>query len=329
MPTTGRSLLRRTLQNLAIAAACPAAAAAQPTQTAEYSVTFDATWSALTHPSEYPSGPHFSGLIGATHDGSVSFWDVCQLASPGIENMSELGSKSPLSTEIQDAIAAGDADSLISGGGINPSPGSVSVSFQIDVDFPLVTLVSMIAPSPDWFVGVSGLSLLQGGDWVDDLTVALLPYDAGTDSGVSYASANQDTDPQELIMSITTLPVGNGVPLGTFIFTRVDAPTANGSPPGTAQLPERNRLYPNAPNPFNPSTTVRLDLARPDHVSLRIFDVGGRLVRTLVDARLPRQRHAFAWDGVDERGVRVPSGTYFYQLRTSSFVQTRKMIVMK
>ena len=74
---------------------------------------------------------------------------------------------------------------------------------------------------------------------------------------------------------------------------------------------------------------VRLDLARADHVSLRIFDVGGRLVRTLANQRLPRDRHAFLWDGADENGVRVPSGAYFYQLRTSDFVQTRKMIVTK
>jgi hypothetical protein len=306
-----------------------AAALSSPTQTAEYTVTFDATWSAQTHPSNFPPGPHFSGLIGSTHDSSVSFWQVCQVASPGIENMAETGSKSPLITEIATARMAGTADSLISGGGINPSPGSVSVSFEIDLDFPLVTLVSMIAPSPDWFVGVSALSLLEGGDWVQEKVVPLLPYDAGTDSGSNYTSANQDTDPQELIMLITALPAGNGVPLGTFRFTRTDVPTTAHDAAVAARLPGRTQLFENAPNPFNPSTTLRFDLARADHVSLRVFDVKGRLVRTLVNQHLPRDRHEFVWDGMDDAGGPAASGTYFYRLYASGFVQTRKMIIAK
>jgi hypothetical protein len=273
-------------------ACLPAATAANPTQTAEYTVTFDATWSAQTHPSSFPPNPHFSGLVGSTHDASVWFWQAGELASPGIENMAETGSKSPLLTEIGAAITDGSADSLISGGGINPSPGSVGVSFQIDLDFPLVTLVSMIAPSPDWFVGVSNLSLFENGDWVEERIVSLLPYDSGTDSGTTYTSPNLDTDPAEPIMQITT-------------------------------------LFQNAPNPFNPATTVRFDLGQSGHVSLRIFDVRGRPVRTLVSLQLPRDRHAIVWDGTDDAGVSVPSGTYFYRLRASGFVQTRKLVVAK
>jgi hypothetical protein len=310
-------------------ACLPAATAANPTQTAEYTVTFDATWSAQTHPSSFPPNPHFSGLVGSTHDASVWFWQAGELASPGIENMAETGSKSPLLTEIGAAITDGSADSLISGGGINPSPGSVGVSFQIDLDFPLVTLVSMIAPSPDWFVGVSNLSLFENGDWVEERIVSLLPYDSGTDGGTTYTSPNLDTDPAEPIMQITTLPVGNGVPLGTFTFTRTDVPTAVGPGSGTAGPPARTTLFQNAPNPFNPATTVRFDLGQSGHVSLRIFDVRGRPVRTLVSLQLPRDRHAIVWDGTDDAGVSVPSGTYFYRLRASGFVQTRKLVVAK
>lgn len=329
MPCSGRSILRLTHRSLWLVCVAASAAFATPTQTAQYTVTFDATWSAQTHPSNFPATPHFSGLIGTTHDSTVSFWQVCLPATPGIESMAETGSKSPLTSEIDAAAMAGSADALISGGGINPSPGSVSVSFQIDLDFPLVTLVSMVAPSPDWFVGVSGLSLLENGDWAPEKVVALLPYDAGTDSGSQYTSPNQDTNPPALIMQITSLPLGNGVPLGTFTFARTDVPTTADPGALAAALPIRTLLLQNVPNPFNPATTVRFDLARSEHVSLRIFDVKGRLVRTLVSQHLPRAHHEFLWDGMDDAGVRVPSGTYFYRLRGSDFVETRKMIIAK
>ena len=193
-----------------------------PTPTAEYTARFDATWSAATHPTSFPGNAHFSGLIGGTHTSAVSFWAAGGIASQGMENMAEIGSKTPLDAEVQAAITAGTADGVISGGGISPSPGSVSVSFTMDQDYPLVTLVSMIAPSPDWFVGVAGLALFDNGNWVNEVVVQLLPYDAGTDSGITYTSPNQDTNPQDPIAVIVTPPAGNGVPFGTFTFTRTD-----------------------------------------------------------------------------------------------------------
>lgn len=192
------------------------------TQTAEYTVTFVATWSAQTHPVDFPPSAHFSGLIGGTHNGAVSFWDPGQLATPGIEDMAELGEKSTLQSEIQVAINAATAGAVISGGGISPSPGSVSQPFTIDQAYPLVTVVSMVAPSPDWFVGVHGLPLYENGDWVNEKSVQLLPYDAGTDDGTTYSSPNQETSPHQPIALITSLPAGNGVPFGTMTFTRTD-----------------------------------------------------------------------------------------------------------
>ena len=95
---------------------------------------------------------------------------------------------------------------------------------MVDRDFPLVTVVSMLAPSPDWFVGVAGLSLLEDGDWVDERVATLFAYDAGTDSGTTYTSPNADTSPPEPIHRIATGPLGNGRPVGTFTFTREDLP---------------------------------------------------------------------------------------------------------
>lgn len=69
-------------------------------QTAHYSVTFDATWSVATHPVDFPPSPHFSGLVGGTHDASVSFWDVGQLSSLGMKRMAEWGSQADLLAEV-------------------------------------------------------------------------------------------------------------------------------------------------------------------------------------------------------------------------------------
>jgi hypothetical protein len=187
-------------------------------------VTFDATWSAFTHPTDTPRVPHFSGVIGATHRESQPFWDAGALATEGIRAMAEMGRKTPLDQEVVSAIAAGGAQHLLSGGSIDLSPASVVLEFEISRDYPLVTLVSMVAPSPDWFVGVSGLSLFDGGDWVPERVVSLRPWDAGTDSGVTFESRDRATVPREPIARITTGPLVVGAdapPMGTFTFRRL------------------------------------------------------------------------------------------------------------
>jgi hypothetical protein len=98
-------------------------------------------------------------------------------------------------------------------------------------------------------------------------------------------------------------------------------------------VPVVTALHPNVPNPFNPVTRIAFDLARDGHVSLRIYDVGGRLVRTLIDAPMARGRYAGAdaavWDGIDDAGRRVSSGVYFYRLVTSDLDASRRMVLLK
>jgi hypothetical protein len=196
-----------------------------PATSAEYQLTFEATWSSSTHPTDFPPNPHFSGLIGASHSLAARLWEEGGLASPGIKNMAETGGKSPLDGEIDALIGEGSACTKISGAGINPSPGMVTVVFTASQDCPVVSVVTMIAPSPDWFVGVSALSLFEDGGWVDQKAVELFPYDAGTDSGTSYTSPDLATENPEAIFRIETDPLvvdGDVPPLGTFTFTRLD-----------------------------------------------------------------------------------------------------------
>ncbi len=197
----------------------------KPVAQAAYQLTFEATWSNTTHPTEFPKNPHFSGLIGTSHKPDVRLWRTGEKATPGIKNMSELGTKNPLDSEIESLIASGGACAEISGGGINPSPGIVSVTFTMTQDCKHVSVVSMIAPSPDWFLGVSGLNLYENGNWVHERIVELFAYDAGTDSGKSYASPNEPTISSEGIHRIDYSPVavdGKVPAFGTFTFTRLD-----------------------------------------------------------------------------------------------------------
>lgn len=196
-----------------------------PAAAARYRLTFEASWSALSHPTDIPRNPHFSRLIGGTHKSTVKFWESGRLASEGIRLMAEQGRTTPLDTEVEAAIAAGQAQRVLVGDGIDRSPDRAVLDFEISRDFSLVTLVSMLAPSPDWFVGVSGLDLVENGDWVAEKVVVLQPWDAGTDSGATFSSADLRTSPAEPIHLIGTGPllVGASVPpVGTFTFRRLN-----------------------------------------------------------------------------------------------------------
>jgi len=96
-------------------------------------------------------------------------------------------------------------------------------------------------------------------------------------------------------------------------------------------VPATFALYPNVPNPFNPSTSIRYDVpAGGGAVTLRIYDVAGRLVRTLVDSdRSTPGTHTAMWNGTDERGKEVATGIYFYRLTGGGFGETRKMVLLK
>ncbi|HEX5141063.1 MAG TPA: FlgD immunoglobulin-like domain containing protein [Dehalococcoidia bacterium] len=103
-------------------------------------------------------------------------------------------------------------------------------------------------------------------------------------------------------------------------------------PPGVEATPEAPAAYflgQNRPNPFNPMTTIEFGIPSPGKVSLRIFDVSGRLVQTLVDRELPAGFHHADWDGRARSGSSVSSGIYFYELRSGSFAQKRRMVLIR
>ncbi len=94
-------------------------------------------------------------------------------------------------------------------------------------------------------------------------------------------------------------------------------------------LPARLALSQNVPNPFNPSTKISFALPTRGQVDLRVYDVRGALVRTLASGELEAGYHDFTWTGTADSGVQVPSGVYFYRLRTAEGDITRTMTLLK
>jgi len=98
---------------------------------------------------------------------------------------------------------------------------------------------------------------------------------------------------------------------------------------GIEDLPSRFYLSANYPNPFNPTTTISYEIARPSHVRLDVYNAAGQLVRVLVDSRKSEGRYRMEWDGLDTRGMQAASGVYFYRLKAGEFEQTRKMVLVR
>ena len=189
-------------------------------QSATYRVTFEGkfTASALASGVSVPSGEHFTTLIGAVHNGSVTFWSSGGTASAGVEAVAELGTTGTFESEINANMNAATVfeQSIASGG-----TATATVDIVVTTDHPRVTLLSMVAPSPDWFVGVSGLSLLDAqGDWLASHTVDLFPYDAGTEEGTEFSLSNAATSPQGTITSLRGTGKFSNEPIATLTFTR-------------------------------------------------------------------------------------------------------------
>jgi len=90
-----------------------------------------------------------------------------------------------------------------------------------------------------------------------------------------------------------------------------------------------NSLYDNYPNPFNPTTTIKYSLESNIRTQLIVFNSIGQTVRILVDEVQSSGVHSIQWDSNDDQGLRVPSGIYFYKLKTGKFEKMKKMILLK
>jgi hypothetical protein len=190
---------------------------------AEYTIVVKSRWTKAEHPLEWPSSAHFSGVIGATHKPDYSIFAIGSPPTRGLERLSEEGKHTPLDNEIRAAITTGKAGTLFESGPLTDFSDSIVTSAKVDDAFPLISLVMMVAPSPDWFTGVKDIDLRQNGAWSPSKTVDLVAYDSGGDDGTTYMAPNKDTNPKKATSQAMTphfVINGNVVPVGSVTFIR-------------------------------------------------------------------------------------------------------------
>ena len=227
---------------------------------ATYTVTFQGNWTTASTPGGVVAGAHFTTLIGAIHNDMVIFWESGGTATRGVENVAELGLTGTFRSEINaDSNAISVIEKSVGGGGTS------SATFEITLtnEHPLVTLLSMIGPSPDWFVGVSGRSLLDTqGQWESLLEVDLFPYDAGTEDGTEFSLNNQATSPRGVIASIKGMGKFSNVRMARLTFTRQLLNTAPSFTSDSSFEVDENRT--------SVATVVAVDPDRGDEVTYAI-----------------------------------------------------------
>ena len=189
---------------------------------AQYQLELLFDWTASKHPSAlgpFPAGAHFSPLIGSIHQENHSFFSKGSTASQGMESMAETGATGALARDIQKQIDAGVALRLLQADGGTTAQERKSLGvISAEGDHAFLTIVSMIAPSPDWFVAVQSLPLKDPlGNWLQTIEAPLVSLDAGTDSGNQFTSPNEYTQPKETIEAFVT---ENSISLGRIRLTK-------------------------------------------------------------------------------------------------------------
>ena len=198
---------------------------------ASYQVTVNTIWSQASNGVPLPAGnPHFTAFIGATHSANYQIWAAGVLATSGVESTAETGGTGTMRNEIVAQQTNGHAGNILAFRAPSPT-GSRSVNFMITCAHPLVSFLSMLAPSPDWFIGVHDVDLLDDSDnWRASMTINMYPYDAGTEdtraSGSPFSLGGTESNPHTPIARLAGSSVIGFIPprdlIGTVVFTRMD-----------------------------------------------------------------------------------------------------------
>jgi len=191
-------------------------------------------------------------------------------------------------------------------------------------------------PYPNWVkVDLHSLKINAANSFVVELPVGAA-YPASnrvmiTDyqSASSYYSFSYNSS----VDSPYWLYYGDGNKPGNILIYLIRAYVSFTSPTGVKQtvelIPSAFKLNQNYPNPFNPTTVISYQIAALSKVQIKVYDILGKEIATLVNGQKPAGNYQISWDGTDNFGNKVTSGVYFYRINTDNFVQTKKMILMK
>jgi hypothetical protein len=214
---------------------------------------------------------------------------------------------------------------VVTGFAGSPSAGR---NFHANADCPIMDKLDLVATSSQGAAaGKVGLFLRYPNGFGAATRYATRYSSFGTDSarvlfqGFNFSSIEEGGEQLQLAKNVM------------FDYFREPAcysPSSVEIDPSQGAPPVRDALGQNAPNPFNPSTIIRYSIAQTGPVTIRIFNAGGALVRTLVNAPHAPGPYQVRWDGKDDGGNRLGSGVYFYRIETGSgFRDAKKLILVK
>jgi len=172
-------------------------------------------------------------------------------------------------------------------------------------------------------VGVTGIDILLSRDGGATFTESLA---TGETNDGSFMWAVPDSACETNRIRIIARDAAG---LAMYDDSDADFVTTSGSGVSDWPTPEQFALFQNAPNPFNPVTRISYSIPTTSHVVLDIFDVSGRLVRTLVDANVTADRYEVVWDGRNDAGAAAASGVYLYRLTSDGQELERKMVLLR
>gem|GEM_PF-1150288 len=170
--------------------------------TASYQLTFTSNWSRREHLA-LPSNAHFSPIVLTVHDEGYRLFPIGEDASEAFERVAETGNASDLNDEVRGQIRQGSVLSSLNTEDLFLNRAS-SQTFKVTVtrDHPYISFVTMIAPSPDWVVGLDSLNMIEDEGFTDFISRDLFAYDGGTeegDRGGNFSTRNSSTTPRNSI----------------------------------------------------------------------------------------------------------------------------------
>ncbi len=287
---------------------------------ASYTITVTSVWdSEANDPIQgnsivpLPGNAHWSDLVGATHNSNATLLEMGSLASIGVKDVAELGNNTAIMNEVQALINNGDADQFLQTDfqDFAPRTSAVLMNIEVSEDYPLLSLLSMIAPSPDWMIAVNSINLRDGNSWRDEIVMDLFPYDAGTDSGSTYTSANQVTNPTQPISALVNVSPFNDKPIGTITITFNETLSVDSSSISSVSL------FPNPSNGIIQINTTNAKVLQ----SASVFDVLGKKVATIENSNLDTSLN---WN-LDT----LNSGIYLVRMTLSDESTLTKKVVIK
>jgi hypothetical protein len=190
--------------------------------------------------------------------------------------------------------------------------GEVAIGDSTILDMPIFNLgntqleIDDIILDAPFYININDGSLGAGENL--DVQVRFVPVATGEYSGIVTIYSN-DNDEEEVTVQLT----------GIAVELSVDG----------HQIPDKFTLHQNHPNPFNPVTTLRYDLPEDAMVNITIYDMMGRVVRTMVNTQQNTGFKSVRWNATNDAGSSVSAGLYLYMIKAGDFRQTKKMVLLK